>query len=557
MKKNILLATAIVVVGLMITSAASSISIIETTNNENELVAHYLPVQCQPLAKTTYENSAKPLSFASVQISGGDYDEFRPSLAGAPGGEYYAMMEYSDDGATWLPAMYYSPDGVSWDLLLTGSYENVEYTDMDQNDHGTYGTSGAPPDNSGVILVLQGEIADGWVWDFASYDMNEFSNNRIACYTFEGPEGDPGEWNWGALAFTGYNGYGTNDIDGCPYVFYQEDAGGQGIIGWMTGASAGGCKHVGADIDLITNMKYNVYDRDTGTGNYDLLLRKDDMGDWTWNPTGGYYYHDLVTTKSVSDAANLMYPSVAAHDNNVIIACMKDNDVIVYYSANGFASYTELLVQDSASYPEVEIGGEGLAVITYIKDGTLYYRTSDTGGSSWSAAAVVSDSQVNLNDRAVQLDTHKGSVFGVWEDTRGANVDAYYDMIYEFINNAPLAPSITGPNQGTVNKPYIFTFKASDPDGNDVKYIIDWGDTTSNTTEFVAENTNFAVMHTWTSEGEFTITAKAQDVYGEIGPEATKTVTMPRNKISHTQLFLRFIENHQNLFPILRQLLGL
>lgn len=544
MKKIVFVAIALAIAGLVITSAASSITTREITRKETGIMAQYAVVQCQPLAVETLETSMQLLLFDGVPITGGDYNEYHPSVAGAPQGGFYAMAEYSEDGGIWHPLLYGSSDGTTWDPLVEFLYDNAEYTDMDQNDHGTYGTFGAPPDDNGLVVVIQGEIQDGWVWDFGPDNINEFSNNRIDCYTFEGPDGDPGTWNWGGLTLSGYNGYGGNDIDGCPYIFYQYSEAGGGIIGWLTGAVSG-CEHTGSAMDLATNMHYAVYDRDTGGGNYDLLVRKDDFGSWTYHPAEDFWTHDYKTSKHISDTANLMYPSAAAYDDNVIVACQKDDDVIVYYSTNGFSSYTEVLVQESASYPEVAMAGGGIAVITYIKDDVLYNRTSDTSGASWSDAEVVSDNQINLNDRAANLDEYNSNIYGVWEDTRGANIDIYFDLVYEFPNDPPGITTITGPIEVQKGEPTDYTFVATDPDGDDVKYLIDWGDTITEETGYNASGTPVTVSHTWEEEETYTITAKAQDINGLVGPEGTLIVTVPVNQQSSQQstspLFLKIL----------------
>ena len=250
-KKPIMYMIAIAIVGLLITSASSLP--IKQTSNEDEIGVEYLVMESQPLSKIKYaDNSVRPL-FYSVPITGGDYDEFHPSVAGSPAGGFYALAEETTDGYVWEPNLYGSADGVVWNPILTAQYANAEYTDMDQNVYATYGTFGASPDNSGQIIVLEAEIEDGSVWDFASSNINQLTNNHIACYTYEGPEGDPGTWNWGGLALSGYNGFGTNDFHGCPYIFYPNDASG-GIIGWLTGASVVGCEHAANDIDLETNI---------------------------------------------------------------------------------------------------------------------------------------------------------------------------------------------------------------------------------------------------------------------------------------------------------------
>ena len=556
MNKTILIIGIIfLLISISLAPLSGSISIkITISNNKNCIQS--IQVQCQPIDKKTFNEPILTRSFEGTPISGGDFDEYHPSIVGAPGGEYYAMAEYTEDDLVWHPMLYGSTDGTVWDPLVEFLYDNSEYTDMDQNDYGTYGTFGAPPDDSGIIPVIQGEILDGWVWDFGIYNLNEFSHNRIACYTHKGPEGDPGEWNWGCITVTGYNGNTPgSEIEGCPYLFYQTTAAGNSVIDWLTGDVAG-CEHVGSAMDLVTSMHYAVYDRDTGTGNYDLLIRKDNFGVWQQS-SGGYWTHPMVTNLKITDTANLKFPSAAASNNNVIIACQKDADVIVYYSTNGFSSKTEVLVESEAAYPEVAIAGDGVAVITYIKGGTLYKKESDDKGASWSSAEVVSDNQININDQSANLDTYKGNVDIVWEDARGDNVDIYFESkIYEVPNEEPLAPTITGPNGGKKETSYTFNFNAIDPDGDDVKYFIDWGDENTETTGFVTQGTNHPVSHTYAEDGIYTITAHAQDVFGADGPESEKEFKVTRSK-SIEMPFLKFLENHPNLFPILRQLLGL
>jgi bacillopeptidase F len=134
-------------------------------------------------------------------------------------------------------------------------------------------------------------------------------------------------------------------------------------------------------------------------------------------------------------------------------------------------------------------------------------------------------------------------------------VDAYEAVLLAIPSNEPPdAPVINGPTNGNAGTSYNYTFNSIDPDGDDVRYHIDWGDTTSNTTMFSPSGTNVTVSHTWTLEGTYIIKAKAEDEFGLIGPEATKTVTMPRNKAINTP-FLNFLKQYANLFLILQRLL--
>ena len=136
---------------------------------------------------------------------------------------------------------------------------------------------------------------------------------------------------------------------------------------------------------------------------------------------------------------------------------------------------------------------------------------------------------------------------GPWSDPYEVKIGSY----------PPGAPTITGPDNGDAGTSYNYVFNAVDPDGDDVRYIIQWGDTETDTTDYAASGTDVTVPHTWTTRGTFTITAKAQDTFGQVGPETTKTVTMPRNKVLHNTLFLRLLEWFPNAFAILRYIFGL
>ena len=137
--------------------------------------------------------------------------------------------------------------------------------------------------------------------------------------------------------------------------------------------------------------------------------------------------------------------------------------------------------------------------------------------------------------------------------------DATWDMCFKTYgreNMAPGAPTITGPSGGKPKTSYDFIFNAVDPDNDNVKYLIDWSDGTTDTTDFNPSGIDVKVSHKWTAKGTYVIKAKAQDIDGLIGLETTKTVTMPRYRAINSQL-TKLLISYMKVSPILQKIFGL
>jgi hypothetical protein len=121
-------------------------------------------------------------------------------------------------------------------------------------------------------------------------------------------------------------------------------------------------------------------------------------------------------------------------------------------------------------------------------------------------------------------------------------------------NDPPGKPTINGPITGNPGKSYDYTLTAFDTDGNDIRFIIDWGDTETETTTYISSGDYKTVPHTWDAAGTYTITVKAQDTKGAIGPEETLSMTIKKSKTINTQ-FYRFLQNYLEIFPFLKILI--
>jgi hypothetical protein len=171
--------------------------------------------------------------------------------------------------------------------------------------------------------------------------------------------------------------------------------------------------------------------------------------------------------------------------------------------------------------------------------------------------AYVTSAQARSSPHSVSIAGDSDLVHEYSGYTSGDYIYTAYVYIPSEMGDPPGAPTITGPTTGTAGTEYDFKFSAVDPDGDNVKYHITWDDGYTDNTDFDASGAIVTVPHTYANQGTFVIKAYAEDSKGLTGPESELSVKMPREKAIQTYLFLRFLQNHQNLFPILRQLLGL
>jgi len=80
------------------------------------------------------------------------------------------------------------------------------------------------------------------------------------------------------------------------------------------------------------------------------------------------------------------------------------------------------------------------------------------------------------------------------------------------INTPPDIPEKPlGPATGEIGIEYSFTFRTTDPQNNDVFYMIYWGDEMTGWLGPFESGESIALNHTWTVIGDYTIKAKAKD----------------------------------------------
>jgi len=142
-------------------------------------------------------------------------------------------------------------------------------------------------------------------------------------------------------------------------------------------------------------------------------------------------------------------------------------------------------------------------------------------------------------------------VSGLWDSVASDALLVKYAAFENERPNKPATPS--GPAEGSPDTEYTFTTTgATDPDGDSLQYMWDWGD--GNFSDWLDTN---EATHTWTYEDNFEVRVMAVDEHGgESEWSEPLSFSTPKNKAINTP-FLNFLQNHPHLFPMLRQILDL
>jgi len=87
---------------------------------------------------------------------------------------------------------------------------------------------------------------------------------------------------------------------------------------------------------------------------------------------------------------------------------------------------------------------------------------------------------------------------------------------YEPISAAPAKPQTpTGPVDMLAGDIASYETSATDPDGDKLRYIFDWGDGTSTVTDFISSGQSIQVEHQWMKGGSFDVKVRARDKYSK------------------------------------------
>jgi hypothetical protein len=97
-------------------------------------------------------------------------------------------------------------------------------------------------------------------------------------------------------------------------------------------------------------------------------------------------------------------------------------------------------------------------------------------------------------------------------------------------NNPPSTPVIDGPTKGKPGIDYNYSFISTDDEGDELYYLVDWGDGIEQVIGNFPQGTKANASHSWGKKGSYTITATATDQWGAISEIGSLNVAMPRER---------------------------
>ena len=122
------------------------------------------------------------------------------------------------------------------------------------------------------------------------------------------------------------------------------------------------------------------------------------------------------------------------------------------------------------------------------------------------------------------------------------------------MNQPPEAPTIDGPTRGRPGVEYNYTFVTTDPEGDQVYYLVIWEE--EQRSDWLGpydSNEVITEYHLWAEPETYTIMARAKDDFDAIGDWTILEITIPRNRVNYASMFLWLLVR----FPLLEILLNL
>ncbi len=417
MKKTMsLCAITFVIVGLLISSAASmSISSdIETSASVKELNK-----EMKTLTATSQKASMK---YLSKPLTGEPYqeqvsDQLHPAIANRGSNQIFASWDqdvgdvvycYSTDNGQTLEGGIFYDNGAD--------YPTLDYWKGATGAVGTF-TCDYLDGNGGVTYVFSAEdFTDTETYSLIYNDWSAHGWSNMIDSSYAGGVREGADFFTGVGAAVMDTTYGSGYTAGA-FIFFKTDDTGS-TIGWY---DVNFTEHCDVAIDSVTKYSIAVFDMYNQTSDdYELFFRADNTADMNdeEDPVGAYV---------INSERTLQKPSVAANDDNILIAVESDGTIAVLYSHTGpMDEFSEINV-GTGENPVIEHVVDDQYVLIFNNGESLYKSLTEDAGASWSTPEEIADGFVDEYKGACLSD---GAGFALYGFDGAEDADIYRAEVF-------------------------------------------------------------------------------------------------------------------------------
>lgn len=237
-------------------------------------------------------------------------------------------------------------------------------------------------------------------------------------------------------------------------------------------------------------------------------------GGATW-PMIGYTPFGQGFTDMVSSADGLVVVGATSGAGGPSGGGTNGSGGYISKSTNGGSTWTYLPSFQTANWSDFAISSDGSVFFASVNGG--YLNTSFGSGAQYTHPG--SQTWVTIASSAdgsrLAAAAQNGSV---WTKGMGDNA-------------APTVSTLSGPAEGVINTTYTYTYTATDPEDNNIRYAVDWDgddsvDEYAPSSGYTASGTEGQKTHSWPSVGTYTFKVRTEDEGGMTSSWASYTVTI-------------------------------
>jgi hypothetical protein len=273
-----------------------------------------------------------------------------------------------------------------------------------------------------------------------------------------------------------------------------------------------------------------------------------------------YIYNNLICASN--NGFGCIGTSGGRKNINIIHNTFDVGNIAIQLAVPESAKYTDLVIRNNIikGRQGINLKDGGMTENDFILDHNLFDCSSNTFGTNYITGdpkwinPFTGNYYLQSNSPAIDAGINIGTISNDFDGNprpQGKTVDigafeynSDSDNDSEY-NNPPNKPTITGENNGKPNTEYEYNFVSTDPEGDEISYFVDWGDSTTNGwTRTLPSGEKFKSSHIWSEKGRYTIKAKAKDKFGAESNWETLTVSMPKTQINYPiiRLLIRLLE---------------